>query len=229
MGTCLGDLYSVSWLEDAQKAGNLQSESLEAQYGVIKAETNLSHVMQYGEQDWTEEPIGSFMGNVTSSASSKPASPVQYSRRRLAGPSTPHPPSAWDSRLATLTSLHVRAARTPSHTPLGASLRAQLRAETAKAARWDAVFHRAATTYLGAESAEAVLARPAPHLAAWSEEQWACYRGGIEGGEEACGMTLGDYGLRYGKVVAIACDAAKSGQDSAAVRRTLVDACAATQ
>jgi len=61
IGSCLGDLYSVSWMEDSDKAGSM-SESLETQYNTVKTETTLSHVMQYGELDWDTLPIGDFEG-----------------------------------------------------------------------------------------------------------------------------------------------------------------------
>ncbi|KAG6469471.1 hypothetical protein ZIOFF_074188 [Zingiber officinale] len=51
---CLGDLYSVSWLEDSDK-NNMAKETLEQQYKKIKERTSVngtynvgSHVMQYG-------------------------------------------------------------------------------------------------------------------------------------------------------------------------------------
>eukprot|EP01026_Neomeris_dumetosa_P065172 TRINITY_DN62499_c0_g1_i1.p2 TRINITY_DN62499_c0_g1~~TRINITY_DN62499_c0_g1_i1.p2 ORF type:complete len:115 (-),score=19.45 TRINITY_DN62499_c0_g1_i1:18-362(-) len=50
---CLGDLYSVSWLENSE-VQNLSEESLEAQYKVVRDRTSQgftylrgSHVMQY--------------------------------------------------------------------------------------------------------------------------------------------------------------------------------------
>ncbi|GMG99094.1 hypothetical protein Nepgr_000934 [Nepenthes gracilis] len=50
--TCLGDLYSVSWMEDCDKRDQL-TETLEQQYEVVKkrtaAATEGSHVMQYGD------------------------------------------------------------------------------------------------------------------------------------------------------------------------------------
>jgi len=63
MNTCLGDLYSVNWMEDAEKAGD--TESLEKQYMLIKTKTSKSHVMQYGDMNFTSEAIGDFMGNLS--------------------------------------------------------------------------------------------------------------------------------------------------------------------
>nr|QCG73909.1 alpha vacuolar processing enzyme [Brassica napus] len=52
--TCLGDLYSVAWLEDSDKH-NLQTESLHQQYELVKMRTAAtgstygSHVMEFGD------------------------------------------------------------------------------------------------------------------------------------------------------------------------------------
>ena len=47
LNSCLGDLYSVNWMEDADTATGL-ARTLEGQYNFVKKETNKSHVMQYG-------------------------------------------------------------------------------------------------------------------------------------------------------------------------------------
>ncbi|KAL1167858.1 hypothetical protein V6Z11_A05G046500 [Gossypium hirsutum] len=51
--TCLGDLYSVAWIEDSD-AHNLRAETLQKQYELVrlrqvKKRTPRSHVMQYGD------------------------------------------------------------------------------------------------------------------------------------------------------------------------------------
>ena len=59
VGSCLGDLFSVNWMEDADKA-KMNVETLQDQYDTVKSETTKSHVLQWGELDWTNEPIGEF-------------------------------------------------------------------------------------------------------------------------------------------------------------------------
>jgi len=66
LGSCLGDLYSINWMENADQVG--KDETLEAQYTLVKKLTNLSHVMQYGDKTYTSEPIGNYMGDTTSAA-----------------------------------------------------------------------------------------------------------------------------------------------------------------
>jgi legumain len=70
VGSCLGDLFSVNWMEDTDQATDLDKlgiETLRTQYNVIKGETNKSHVLQWGDLSFIEEPIGEFMaGEYTS-------------------------------------------------------------------------------------------------------------------------------------------------------------------
>jgi len=63
LNSCLGDLYSVSWMEDTDTTG--ESESLQTQFETVLKLTNLSHVMQYGDQSFTSDPISNFQGQTT--------------------------------------------------------------------------------------------------------------------------------------------------------------------
>jgi len=61
INSCLGDLYSINWMENADEAG--PKETLEAQFNIVKQKTTMSHVMQYGDLQWTSEPIGNYLGS----------------------------------------------------------------------------------------------------------------------------------------------------------------------
>ncbi|XP_039143856.1 vacuolar-processing enzyme-like [Dioscorea cayenensis subsp. rotundata] len=67
--TCLGDLYSVSWMEDSD-VHNLRTETLKQQYNLVKTRTAAhgldtygSHVMQYGDPNLGAEFLYSYMGS----------------------------------------------------------------------------------------------------------------------------------------------------------------------
>ncbi len=64
IGACLGDEYSVHWMEDADRPDSMD-ETLEQQFLTVQKETLQSHVTQYGEEDWTDLPVGDFEGNMT--------------------------------------------------------------------------------------------------------------------------------------------------------------------
>ena len=63
MNSCLGDLFSVNWMEDADKT-NPATESLDTQFTVVQKLTAQSHVMRYGDLDFVKEPVGNFYGNL---------------------------------------------------------------------------------------------------------------------------------------------------------------------
>jgi len=59
--SCLGDLFSVNWMEDAETGLEL-SETLQKQFEKVRYETDLSQVMQWGDISLASEPIGNFLG-----------------------------------------------------------------------------------------------------------------------------------------------------------------------
>jgi len=66
--TCLGDLYSVAWLEDSE-SHNLKKETIEQQYKSVKERTansnsyiEGSHVMEYGNENIRSEKLYLYQG-----------------------------------------------------------------------------------------------------------------------------------------------------------------------
>ncbi|KAM0919296.1 hypothetical protein ACQ4PT_008231 [Festuca glaucescens] len=66
--TCLGDVYSVSWMEDSE-THNLKKESIKDQYDVVKKRTSNSdkvntgsHVMEYGDKTFKDEKLSLYQG-----------------------------------------------------------------------------------------------------------------------------------------------------------------------
>lgn len=66
--TCLGDLYSVSWMEDSE-SHNLKKETIEQQYNMVKERTSNyntytigSHVMEYGTKNIKGETLDLYQG-----------------------------------------------------------------------------------------------------------------------------------------------------------------------
>jgi legumain len=56
-----------------------KQETLEQQFTIVKKATDKSHVMQYGTQTWTSDPIGNFMGDESNNGTSKIESPRRES------------------------------------------------------------------------------------------------------------------------------------------------------
>merc|ERR1719261_661957 len=75
IGSCLGDLFSVSWMEDAD-AVDTTKESLEENFQTVKTATSRSEVMQWGDTTYTDDKMSEFIGNLDlmgASASKDPA------------------------------------------------------------------------------------------------------------------------------------------------------------
>lgn len=67
INSCLGDLFSVNWMEDSE-AHDVHKESLVTQFNSVLKTTDKSHVMKYGQETFTAEPIGNFQGNFNDAA-----------------------------------------------------------------------------------------------------------------------------------------------------------------
>jgi len=63
VNTCLGDLFSVNWMEDTDSENYHQNETLLQQYMRVKKKTNKSHVQVFGDTKGMEDDaIEEFMG-----------------------------------------------------------------------------------------------------------------------------------------------------------------------
>lgn len=54
VGSCLGDLYSITWMEDSD--ARRPAETVEEQYTRVRAGVNKSHVLQFGDQARARRP-----------------------------------------------------------------------------------------------------------------------------------------------------------------------------
>ncbi len=60
IGSCLGDLFSVNFIEDIDK-GNVNDESLKDQFLIVKKLTSLSQVMQWGDLSFQDNKVAEFV------------------------------------------------------------------------------------------------------------------------------------------------------------------------
>lgn len=219
-------------------SGHMTQESLQTQYETVRDMTNLSHVMQYGEVDWTDEMICEFEAGsckdtqpapavkavlrsqgakaiypTVATASARMLGQVNASAaaRTRAARAASMAASSVSSRMATLTSLQARAAA--GDAAAAAELQAELRA--IRIAR--RAFSTIAGKYLGAAAdADAAAAVPV------TVTQWACYKGANQAVEQSCGRYT-DTTLRYARVAARFCEATHG--DAAFVAAEVKEAC----
>ena len=62
LGVCLGDEFSVRWMEDTDAADE-EHETLADQYSAVQAAVNKSHVMKYGNFSFVASPLSAFLGS----------------------------------------------------------------------------------------------------------------------------------------------------------------------
>merc|ERR1719188_776640 len=88
IGSCLGDLFSVNWMED-DDAKDTTKETLEQQWEVVKQKTNKSKVMQWSDLSFKTNFVSEFIGssgeifNSQSSAARKSSVDSAVSAREL--------------------------------------------------------------------------------------------------------------------------------------------------
>ncbi|KAF7632576.1 Legumain, partial [Meloidogyne graminicola] len=61
-GNCLGDLFSVNWMDDSDKE-NLLQETLARQFRIVRRKTDKSHVQSFGSINIKHEHVAEFMGS----------------------------------------------------------------------------------------------------------------------------------------------------------------------
>jgi len=61
LNSCLGDLYSVNWMEDSDN--NTAGETLEDQFNKVKALTTKSHVTEFGDTTIAQHEVNTFQGS----------------------------------------------------------------------------------------------------------------------------------------------------------------------
>merc|ERR1712032_420106 len=64
IGSCLGDLFSVNWMEDTD-AQDTTTESLQTQWETVHKLTSKSDVMQWGDLSFTDDVVSNYVGGLT--------------------------------------------------------------------------------------------------------------------------------------------------------------------
>ncbi len=208
MGTCLGDLYSVNWMENTDEVGT-QKETLQTQFEVVRNETNMSTVMQWGATNFTSDYLCVFMGGCNDNGARTFVDAASHSNSS-GGDSASELAAAKartvSSRHASLASLQARVQSATGALKL--RLQAELAASQLSVDRMTRVFSHVSRELFRTEDVEVVLA-PRAHaplsLEGWTDAHWACYKRAIGTVNEHCGQ-LDDYSMRFLRVLALGCE-----------------------
>lgn len=214
INSCLGDLFSVNWMEDTE-ANSIKSESLATQFDKILKTTDKSHVMKYGTQTFTKEPIGNFQGNLNEPELSEStptffdklvhkakrqmaAAPVTDARKHI---------SAIPSRDAKMHHLY-----STLQTKGGHKVTIDLSSELNQRMRSDHVFEDLAPKSLRATAGPI------------KPRNFECLKGAMNTYEKFCGK-MDDYELQYVKHLVYLCETLPSHEDQPALMLRIEEAC----
>lgn len=76
VGSCLGDLFSVNFLEDIDK-GLIFDETLLDQFNIVKKLTSLSHVMQWGDLSFQSDKVSEYVAAPKKTFNLRTLRPIQ--------------------------------------------------------------------------------------------------------------------------------------------------------
>jgi legumain len=83
VGSCLGDLFSVNWMEDSD-AVDITSESLSDQFATVKTTTSKSAVMQWGDLTFQDDKVSEYQGAASAANGAKSENDsISYSARQV--------------------------------------------------------------------------------------------------------------------------------------------------
>ncbi|KAM1956435.1 hypothetical protein TB1_024991 [Malus domestica] len=197
--TCLGDLYSKSWMEDCD-AEDLQTETLAKQYELVRKRTNASHVMEYGDMSHRQDVLSTYMGGA-------PAANPSYTSTSIKDNSTSSSRivSQLDADLVYF--LHkFHGAPTGSQKKLEA--RKQLLDEIAQREHADYSVKKIGELLFGNEMASKVLMNVRPPGQRLVDD-WDCFKTLLGTYERRCG-GLSRYGRKYTRAIANICNSGTS-------------------
>jgi len=194
IGSCLGDLYSVNWMENSDLASSMSSETLEAQFTVVKKETNKSHCLEFGDvQSLSSLPIHDFQAeesvNVFEIQNTTKHVVSEDSDKKLA--------SAVDSRdIALVTKFY-------NYLDGGSAVEAKaLMDEISMREKEKAKFAQIAKLAAGKASIEVMMGQ-AQEL---RDAEWDCHHSALDAVTKACG-DFNDYSLKFTATIGNLCKA----------------------
>ncbi|KAF3779308.1 Vacuolar-processing enzyme [Nymphaea thermarum] len=212
--TCLGDLFSVAWMEDSdvvdRKAVNLFQQYLKVRTRTSNNGTydSGSHVMQYGEKSIGEELLYLYQGFRT-----KPLDVVTYA------PEQSKPVGVVNQRDAGLLSLQHQYRNAKEGSKEKEEIRKALAAKIAHRLHVDKSVENIGNILFGKDAAQILNAIRPPNQPL--VDNWDCLKSTVEVFEEACG-SLGQYGMKHSRAFANMCN---KGIPMDAIKKASAKAC----
>jgi len=202
IGSCLGDEFSVRWMEDTD-AASITKETVGQQAAKLVKKVTKSHVQQYGVTSFDSEPIGNFEG------SNEQLTPTDEMPVDVEG-------NGVDSRQVEVHQAYFQVMRAES-SEQRKHAEQELAGILAQRHAADAKFGRIASAACEGSKcvAEEMLEGPVGMLNA------DCHKSALEAVVDKCG-SFTDYSLRYGRLFANLCEL---GLDQQAMRAAIEKGC----
>jgi len=194
--TCLGDLFSVNWMQDTE-ANDVSVETLQQQYETVLEKTNMSPVQKFGDFDIMSEVIGDFEGTLEPEAETPFTEQLLHRANHLYKQALSHvddPTQLIDARDHDLHVLYNEV----MHSGTSEAMHA-LEKELQHREFMDSLFLQFET----------------PANAPDTPQDFDCLRMMVGGVEEMCGKWS-SYGLKYVRKLANICDSSDAEQVSQA-------------
>ncbi|WJX81299.1 legumain [Trifolium repens] len=210
--TCLGDVYSISWMEDSDK-NDMTKETLKQQYETVRQRTlvsrkhtQLSHVMQYGDLKINNDFLASYIG----------AHPTKINDHGYAlNPTSvdhnlnyPTPTRYISQRDAHLFYLKTKLEGASNGSEEKLKAQKELEDEIAHREQVDNNVHQISNILFGEEKGPTMMV----HVRSSGQplvDDWDCFKTFIKTYESHCGK-LSSYGRKYSRVFANMCNAGVS-------------------
>ncbi|KAL2320214.1 hypothetical protein Fmac_029183 [Flemingia macrophylla] len=212
--TCLGDAYSISWLEDSDK-NDMTNETLQQQYETVRRRTLIgnvngsSHVKQYGDRKFKNDFLATYFGERVSHND-------EYNPTNSANNAHSFEPYTPQTRLVTqrdahLLHLRLQLQKVPDGSMEKLKAHKELDDEIAQREHVDNVFHLIGNLLFGKDNSSTVMFHiRSPGLPL--VDDWDCFKNLIKTYERRCGK-LSIYGRKYARAIANMCNAGISEEN----------------
>lgn len=204
VGSCLGDEFSVRWMEDTDSA-SITKETVGQQYTKMVKAVTKSHVQQYGVKSFDSEPIGDFQGSTAQLLTEAPSDNVDG--------------AGINSRLVDLHQAYYKVKRAKGPVERKAA-EEKLSALLAKRHAADEKFSAIASAAMKGDAAKAEQMLEGQVEAVTNV---SCHQKTLEAAVAHCG-AFNDYSLRYSRLFANLCDSGMVEQDVISAIETGCDA-----
>ncbi|AES73372.1 putative legumain protein [Medicago truncatula] len=198
--TCLGDLYSVAWMEDSD-IHNLQTETLHQQYELVKERTSNgnsiygSHVMQFGDIGLSRDSLFLYLGS----------NPANENFTFMGRNSLVPPSKTVNQRDADLIHFWDKFRKAPQGSPRKVAAQKQVLEAMSHRMHIDESIKLVGKLLFGMKKGPEVLAsvRPAGQPVV---DDWDCLKSLVRTFETYCG-SLSQYGMKHMRSFANFCNA----------------------